>query len=103
VIGIKGTKADAQEILGKVISFCKDIKLEINTEKSKITNLRDSKVNFLGVNIFRSHVRKYAKIKLGYRQRLKQRLRFTVSIDRIRKKLTEAQFIKNGKAYPKFI
>jgi len=42
-------------------------------------------------------------MRFGFKQRLNKRLRLTVSIDKIRNKLTEAQFIKFGKAYPKFI
>jgi hypothetical protein len=103
VIGVKGSKEETVEILNQVINFCDIMKLEINQDQSKITNLRESKACFLGVNIHRSSVQKYAKIKLGYKQRLKQRLRLTVSIDRVIRKLTEAQFMKYGKAYPKFI
>ena len=103
VIGIKGSKDDAISILNLITEFCKKIKLVISENKTKITHLNSKTVTFLGININRTKYTKVKRMRFGFKQRLNKRLRFTVSIDKIRKKLTEAQFIKFGKAYPKFI
>lgn len=71
--------------------------LKVNETKTKLTNLNEDRAIFLNVNIFRSHHTKFKN-----NQRLLRKLRLTAPIDKIREKLEQAGFMKNGKAYPKF-
>lgn len=107
IIGVRGSYKNSTQILNEVISFCKEINLTINEDKSKITNLNKDKACFLGVNIFRSKVTKYAfkgTAEFGFhKQRLNRQIRMTAPLHKIRKKLTEAKFIKNNKANPRFL
>jgi group II intron reverse transcriptase/maturase len=105
VIGIRGSLKDAELVLSKVTAFCNEIGLDVSDTKTRITNLLTEKVLFLGVNIFRSKQVKMAA-KSNYsssKQRQNQQLRLTVPIDRIRKKLSIANFYKDGKATPRYL
>lgn len=52
IIGITGEKHKALEIKNNVKTFLKDkLKIELNEEKTKITNIKDKKVKFLGTLI----------------------------------------------------
>jgi len=55
VICIIGSKAMAEEIKGRISEFMRDkLHLELNAEKTKITNLSDERVRFLGYEISKS-------------------------------------------------
>lgn len=74
--------------------------LKVNETKTKLTNLNEDRAIFLNVNIFRYHQTKlHTKLK---NQRRLRKLSLTAPIDKIREKLEQAGFMKNGKAYPKF-
>lgn len=52
VIGVTGTRKDAEEVKGKVREFMKEnLKIELNEEKTKITKLTKEEAEFLGYNI----------------------------------------------------
>jgi len=86
-----------------VTKFCESIGLEVSQTKTKITNINTDKALFLGTNILRAGHRDY--VKLGPHKslrRIKKGLRFEAPIQRIAKKLSEANFMKNGASAPKF-
>jgi len=49
LIGIKGTHGDSKMILDNVITYLDELKLVINTDKSKILNMNNDRTEFLGV------------------------------------------------------
>ena len=98
IVGIRGSLSDTKNILEKITLFCENMNLKVNETKTKITNLNNDKALFLGVNIFRSKHKKFEN-----NQRLLRQIRMTAPIDNIRKKLEQTGYMKNGKAYPKFI
>jgi len=103
IIGIRGSLTDAKLILTKVTHFCTDIGLTVNNIKSKIININTDKVVFLGVNILRARHIKYSRKSSLSKQRQNLEIRMTASLDRIRNKLTESGFIKEGKPSPRFL
>lgn len=104
IIGIRGTQKDTLEILEKVSNFCESIGLTVSQTKTKITNLNNSKALFLGVELSRSNVTKFARDRLSSStKRVARNLRLTAPLDRIIKKLTEAGFIVNNKPAPRFL
>lgn len=104
IIGIKGTKQEAEEIKIQVKEILTGIGLTLNETKTKITNINKSKALFLGTNITRAKHRKFTRIKLkSALKRNPLRLRFEAPMKRIKSKLTDAGFLKNGKSYPRFI
>jgi len=103
VIGIRGSMKDAETVLAEVTDLCGSIGLKVSETKTKITNLIEGKVQFLGVQLSRAkHVKTAAKSS-SHKQRQNRQLRFTVSLDRLRKKLSSAGFYKNGKATPRYL
>ena len=54
IIGVKGSYADAKAIKGKISKFLKNIGLDLNDEKTKITNINKDRVMFLGTYLFRT-------------------------------------------------
>lgn len=126
LIGIKGTKEETTLIKEKVRQFLQSIKLNLSESKTKITNINDDKVLFLGTTINRSKHTKYVKTKmikkLGSKtnetdhketeeekdkglalKRNPRRLRMEAPLLRIKAKLREAGFMKENKSYPKFV
>jgi hypothetical protein len=74
----------------------------VNKGKTKITSINQEKAVFLGSYIKRSHHTKFTN-KNGIKTRLSKKLLFLAPLDRVRRKLTEANFIKDGKAQPRFL
>jgi len=101
IIGIRGNYTDACEILDKVTNFCSQIGLTVNKDKTKITAINQEKAVFLGTYIKRSHHTKFVN-RHGIKMRQSNKLLFLAPLDRIRKKLTEKNFIQDGKANPRF-
>ncbi len=52
IIGIRGNREQANMILNKVDEFLGTIKLTLSREKTKVTNIKESKAKFLGYEIF---------------------------------------------------
>ena len=102
VIGIRGSHKDAAAALSKVTAFCAEIGLTINQDKTKITSVISDKVKFLGTYITRSHHVKFSSRK-SIKARLSRKLLFLAPMDRIKRKLKEANFLRYGKAHPKFL
>jgi len=104
VIGIRGSHQETLQILEKVNNFSSELGLNVSETKTRITNLNLESALFLGTKIFRSNHRRFSRIgNTRFLKRIKLSLRFEAPLDRIKKKLSEASFLKNGKASPKFL
>ena len=104
IIGIRGTRVEALEILEKVRNFCTSIDLTLSETKTKLTSLNTDTVLFLGTNIMRSNNSNFSRI--GSMRRLKRNklgIRFEAPLDRIKKKLSQASFMDKGISAPKFL
>jgi hypothetical protein len=104
MIGLRGPHSDAKYVMSLVSNFLeKELKLNLNKEKTLITHLQTNKALFLGTLIGRARLRTFTRKSIGQAVRNSLRLRFEAPLDRITKKLTEASFIKNGRPAPKFL
>jgi group II intron reverse transcriptase/maturase len=102
VIGIRGSKADAENIKEEIKTFLESIDLTLSDSQTKITNFATEYFKFLGFSLKRSNVTKYMNNeKNGVRQSLKMRI--ILPKNDIRKKLTNAGFIVDNKPYPRFV
>lgn len=104
IIGIRGTRKEALEILEKVRDFSAAIDLTLSETKTKLTSLNEDTVLFLGTNIKRSNHSNFSRI--GGMRRLKRNklgIRFEAPLDRIEKKLVQASFMEKGISAPKFL
>lgn len=104
VIGIRGTRGEAVEILNKVRTFCTSIGLTLSETKTKLTAINSEPIFFLGTKIFRSNHVSFSRMGTVRRlRRNKLGIRFEAPILRIRKKLAQASFISHGDSAPKFL
>ena len=107
IIGIKGSYAEAKEIEEKVGAYLKTLRLDLNKEKTKITNINKDRVLFLGTYLFRSNHRRYVHVvgvgDRKFRRRDALKIRLEAPLTRILNKLMETQFIAKGKSSPKYI
>jgi len=108
IIGVRGSLKDTVNLKNKMATYCESIGLTLSDSKTKITNLLKNKAKFLGVYISRN-AGNHETIRgatNNTRQRTNKQLRFTVSINEIRKKLKNNRFIipstKGYKPHPKF-
>ena len=104
IIGIRGTRQEAIGVLEKVKEFCTSIDLTLSDSKTKLTSLNRDSILFLGIKISRSSHTSFSR--LGTIRRLKRNklgVRLEAPMDRIRKKLTQASFMSDGKSSPKFL
>jgi hypothetical protein len=77
-----------------------DMKLELNTDKTKITNLYHDRALFLGVQFFMSRIYTYREY---WNKNRKRNYRFEAPLTRIIKKLSNEKFLVNGKSAPRFV
>ena len=104
IIGIRGTREETLDILNKIREFCSSIDLNLSKTKTKLTSLNTESVLFLGTLISRSnHVRYSRMASMRRLRRNKLGIRFEAPLDRIKKKFTNASFMKKGKSSPKFL
>jgi len=104
IIGIRGSRMEALEILEKVRNFCTSIDLTLSETKTKLTSLNKDTVLFLGTNIMRSNHSNFSRI--GAMRRIKRNklgIRFEAPLDRIKNKLALASFMDKGNSAPKFL
>ena len=104
IIGIQGTKQEAESIKIQVKDALTSMGLTLNENQTKITNINKSKALFLGTYITRAKHRKFNRVK--HKSAIKRnplRLRFEAPMRSIKSKLTEAGFLKNAKTNPLFI
>ena len=100
VVCIIGSKATANEIKERIAGFMqKELHLELSREKTKITNLSDKRVRFLGYEITKSQENtKQVVDSIGRKKRsVNGTIQLVVPGDVIREKLKP--FIKKGKPY----
>jgi hypothetical protein len=104
VVGIRGTHKETLDILKKIKEFCEQLGLKVSDQKTKVTNIIEQDALFLGTKITREKHRSYSSIgPMKMLRRNKLGLRFEAPLDIIRKKLSNASFMKNGKSAPKFL
>ena len=104
IIGIRGTRKEALDILNKIREFCSSIDLNLSKTKTKLTSLNTESVLFLGTLISRSNHVRYSRMGSMRRLRRNKRgIRLEAPLDRIKKKITNASFMKQGKSSPKFL
>jgi len=78
--------------------------LTLSETKTKITNLNTDKVLFLGTIIKRANEYSYSRSSHNnILKRNSKKIRMEAPIDRIVKKLHDADFMKNSKSCPKFV
>jgi group II intron reverse transcriptase/maturase len=99
VICIDGSKELAEQIKQDVTEFlCNTLKLELNADKTLITNLKDERVRFLGYELSKSHDDTIiTKNSDGVKKRsVNETIQLLVPIEVINRKLQS--FMENGKA-----
>lgn len=98
IIGIRGDNVLARELKAEVKNFLEvRLKQTIHFRKTKITDLRAGKANFLGYEIYLPRKRKISPyISSGTRTicRINPQLRFDIPIDSVLKKMEERGYIK---------
>lgn len=100
VVCIIGSKATANEIKERIAGFMqKELHLELSREKTKITNLSDKRVRFLGYEITKPQENtKQVVDSIGRKKRsVNGTIQLVVPGDVVREKLKP--FIKKGKPY----
>lgn len=104
IIGVKGTLTETKTILAKVKECLTDIGLTLRESKTKITNLNTSEVLFLGTIIKRARESSYSRPSHNLIMKINsKKLRLEAPIQRILKKLQDADFMKNNISCPKFV
>jgi group II intron reverse transcriptase/maturase len=99
VICVDGSKELAEQIKENVTRFLQErLKLELNADKTLITNLKDSRVRFLGYEISKSHEdTKITENSNGIKRRsVNETIQLLVPSEVINRKLQP--FTENGKA-----
>lgn len=97
IIGIRGPRHIVTEIKNELESFLKfNLKQEVHTNKTKITNIRAGKVCFLGYDIFLKRNMKIGKYKKkGSKQTMT--LSFQMPVDKVIKRMKERGYITYDK------
>lgn len=104
LIGIRGSYKDAQQILEKLnIFLIKELELNLNLDKTLITNARNDKAIFLGTSIGIGHHTTFSLSKAGYIKRNSKEIRLEAPILRINRKLSETGILKGNIPLPKFL
>jgi group II intron reverse transcriptase/maturase len=104
IIGIRGTNAETLLIKHKIQKYLQEVMgLSLNAEKTLITHAATGKAFFLGTYIFKARVNTTRKsIKAAIIRNGKQ-VRLEAPIQHIVAKLTKANFVRNGRSWPKLI
>jgi len=104
IIGIRGSINEARTILNKISEFLNsELSLNLNSEKTLITNAKLKRALFLGTSIGRSQHRTFSLSRSKLTKRNALGIRLEAPIDRISRKLTETGFMKNRIPIPKFL
>jgi retron-type reverse transcriptase len=107
IVGVKGSYAEAKVIKEKLVKYFNTIRLELNEEKTIITNINKDRVMFLGTYLFRSTHRRYVDITgVGvrkFRRRDALKIRLEAPLKRIIQKLSDYKFMVKGRSSPKYI
>jgi retron-type reverse transcriptase len=62
VLGIRGTYKEACQMKETVQKFIESMKLTLNLDKTKITNINKDRVLFLGTYIYRTHTQSFSSL-----------------------------------------
>jgi len=62
VLGIRGTYKEACQMKETVQNFIESMKLTLNLDKTKITNINKDRVLFLGTYIYRTHTQSFSSL-----------------------------------------
>jgi group II intron reverse transcriptase/maturase len=117
IVGIRGSRKDTDFILSRIKSFLAEtLKIDLSAEKTHVTNISSSAVTFLGTVIKKSHIAFHKEVVRKIKNpvtgiitskiidmRHRHSIRLEAPIQTIRKKLTDAGFMKAGKPCPKFM
>jgi hypothetical protein len=112
VIGVRGSRAFAEEIKSKATHFLSSqLKIQVNEDKTSITNMTRGKAHFLGVDIFRRNDKYLQSLvsteKLGLQSRKSNnRIVMYAPIDKLINKLISQNYAhpdKRAKAITKWI
>lgn len=105
VLGIRGSRKESLEIKNSCQKFLKErLRLDLSEEKTKITNLLENKVKFLGCKLYLKKNPNLTKINRNgttFKRRNSLNLIMEAPIKDILNKLEEAGFAKGGKSVPK--
>lgn len=103
VIGVIGNKARAEEIKEKVSIFLKEkLKIELNMEKTKITNIRQDSINFLSYTLTATDKKYYSsKLITNYMKREQRaahgKIKLYIPLYELMLKLEKKKFVKEEK------
>lgn len=104
MIGVKGTLTEATLIKDRAKEKLDEMGLQLSESKTKITNVNSQKATFLGTEIMRAQQYTYSRTSHNnYLRRNSRKLRLLAPMNRIERKLTEANFIREGLPHPKFV
>ena len=108
LIGVIGTKATTIEIRNKVKIFLeKELKIELNLEKTKITNIRKNNIKFLGYHIRTTNQKYYQSLLIkktnskGLVRPPNGRIKLIIPLKDLILILEKKGFIKNNKGIKK--
>lgn len=102
MIGVKGPKEFAEEVKQKATMFLsKNLHIQVNQEKTRITHMTSQKAHFLGVDIFRRS-KKYQQTLVTRKngllnRKVNNRIIMYAPIEKIINKLFNQNFIHQDK------
>lgn len=105
IIGIRGSKKDAEILKNQIKEFLLGIGLTLSEEKTKISNMATERIKFLGINMIRqTHVKFHGSpAKNHVLQRGSLKMRIEAPLEEIRKKLHLIGLLEKGIPAPKNI
>nr|YP_009517180.1 hypothetical protein C0991_000014 [Blastosporella zonata]AYE93077.1 hypothetical protein C0991_000014 [Blastosporella zonata] len=105
IIGIRGSKKDAEELRNQIKEFLLGVGLNLSEEKTKISNIATERIKFLGINMIRqAHVKYHGSpAKNHVLQRGSLKMRIEAPIEEIRKKLHLIGLLEKGIPVPRNI
>ena len=94
LLGYRGTKQEAREILGEILNFCEStLKMGVNPEKTGIAHKEDG-VIYLGYKIW---LDKEMTVGNSGQRTTRTRMKFSVPLEKLYKKYAEKGFLKKAK------
>lgn len=103
ILGVRGSYQDCVALLDNISKFLKfELKLNLSEEKTLITNSNKGKAIFLGTLISKSQHQSFNR-SLGFARRNNREIRLEAPLDRIIKKLREANILDGTVTAPRFI
>jgi hypothetical protein len=98
VVAINGSYTEVEVILERIRTFCNtSMRLPLSDEKTRITNSYIDKILFLGTYIRHAKYYIYGRGIGGMTKRIRRGLLLTAPLDRVKRKLTNAGFLKDNR------